>query len=216
MKLVAAALAGTLVAGVGVYLWRDAELDARQALLLRAAQDQTYAEIEAERLEAELQRARDSLRRLRARLGRLRFEQIVAPDPVAPALTVEPDGRYFGFIKWLDLQNDPPVLVIDFAEFLTGAAAEQEAHAAGDEVLDYYIVNETPKLRTLEIDLTGARVRLVTWSKHNIPDPTDVEVDKFARIRRDPAPWEQSVLLSPYWITVADGEIVRIKEQYLP
>lgn len=61
MKLLAAALVGALIAGTVVYLWRDAELDARQARLLEAATAQTEAEIAADRLRSELAHAEAQL-----------------------------------------------------------------------------------------------------------------------------------------------------------
>jgi len=67
MKLLAAALAGALVGGVGVYQWRSEELRSRQASLIRAVIDQTRAEHERDGLAADLEKAELRLTRLQTK-----------------------------------------------------------------------------------------------------------------------------------------------------
>lgn len=61
MKTLAIALATALVAGAGVYAWRNAELADRQSRLLEAVLDQTEAEIQAEHFRLQLDRLRAEL-----------------------------------------------------------------------------------------------------------------------------------------------------------
>lgn len=222
MRTLAAALAAALVAGITVYVWRSAELADRQDRLLDAVVDQTRAEIQADRLQTELQELRAIVRQLRAEADELERELGDEEFEIAPALSTEPDGRYFGYLKSLDLNSNPPVLVIDFAEFLTGEAAQSAAEDAGvtepGEPVpnDYFIRNVNPKLRTLEIDEKQVRVVLATWDRHNIPDPKRVKLVTLARIFNQPKAWEMNVTHNGYWLTIDDGRIVRLEEQYVP
>ncbi len=207
MKIVVAALAGALVAGVGVYAWRNAELADRQARLLDAAERETQSEMQTEELATEVAELRDRIRRLQRR----------SRETPAPSVTTEPDGRYFGYIQWVDLSTEPPVLVIDFAEFLTGPEAQRAAEDAGvvepgDPVPnDYFIRNVNPMLRTLEIS-AGVQVR---WLEE-LPDLADTTVEELERAFRGNDPKLRIHQASPWWITIESGAIVEIEEQYLP
>jgi hypothetical protein len=135
-----------------------------------------------------------------------------SPSPPPPAL---PDGRHFVYVK--KLHGTPPeaALTFDLAEFLTGEAAAQAAAEHGDESPppnDYYIVNDNPKLRTMPVapDVT---IQAIDWT--NCCEPTDVPYTDWAASLLHPT----DALLGtqvPYWITVTDGMIVSIEEQYLP
>jgi hypothetical protein len=84
------------------------------------------------------------------------------PTTTGPPATTEPstptawldDGRYFGFIKSVDLATQPGTVVFDLADFLGGEEANEAAAERGDETPvpnDYYIVNDDPELRTLSV-----------------------------------------------------------------
>jgi hypothetical protein len=162
----------------------------------------------------------------------------VAPPPAgslpgetlpAETLTVPPvdttavkaplrDGRHFGFIKSVDLNASPATMVFDPASFLTGDEANAAAAERGDEVPvpnDYYIVNDNSKLQTLELS-PNADIELVDWKrccdKMFKPDWQKFQ-DSFTLA--EPTGRYKGTF-SHYWLTVKDGEVVRIEEQFVP
>jgi hypothetical protein len=129
------------------------------------------------------------------------------------------DGEHFGFVEQVDPSDG--TMVFDLAYFLTGRAANEAAAEHGDEVPvpnDYYIVNDNDRLRTLTL-AENAELSLLDWN-HCCDERFDGDLETFARAI-DEGTFEAGGFvyngtLSPYWVTVHDGEIVRIEEQYLP
>jgi hypothetical protein len=126
-----------------------------------------------------------------------------------------PPGRNFAYAK----QADGPgrTLTLDLAYYYTGQEAADQAKAHGDESPPpngYYIVNDNPKLRTVPVS-SGVVVRYIpenrccalkagTW-------------DGFAAaVDGSPAAGYPNMDYTPWWVTVVDGEIVRIQQQFLP
>ncbi len=148
----------------------------------------------------------------------------VEPTPTEEP-TAEPspeleDGRHFGFIRSVD--PDAMTLVLDLAYFLTGEEANEAAAEHGDEVPvpnDYYIVNDNPRLRTLELS-PELRLRLIDWNR--CCEPTlDGDLRTFATAIEagEPVTAGDAVYhgaLSPYWLWMEGGRVVLIEEQYLP
>jgi hypothetical protein len=138
-----------------------------------------------------------------------------SPSP-SPALA---DGRYFGSIKSVDFAGQPPNLVFDLAYLLTGEAANKAAAQHGLETPvpnDYYIVNDNPRLRTLKLSPTVS-ILLLDWA--NCCQ---------TRFQADRAKFEHAFTLkkypsgnykgkfSGYWLTIRDGLVVKIWEQFFP
>jgi hypothetical protein len=129
------------------------------------------------------------------------------------------DGEHFGFVEKVDPTDG--TLVLDLAYFLTGEAANEAAAEHGDEVPvpnDYYIVNDNDRLRTLTL-ADDVELSLLDWN-HCCDERFQGDLDSFARAI-DEGTFEAGGVvyngtLSPYWLTVEDGEVVRIEEQYLP
>jgi hypothetical protein len=145
----------------------------------------------------------------------------------------------FGYVT--EVSVDGSSLTIDFAEFLTGEAANEAARAAGDigpdedVPNDYFISNENPMLRTfpiaseVTIELIGFFLEGGQLESIAVTAPEWAELFTFAA---DCAAneWEDCIVEElglagwqwyglgqlPYWILVEDGEIVAIEEQYLP
>jgi hypothetical protein len=135
-------------------------------------------------------------------------------SPSAPAPQIE-DGRHFVFVKSA-MPGDPNTLRFDLAYFLTGDEANQAAQENGDEVPvpnDYYIVNDNPKLRTVPV-ADDAELLAYDWSTC-CDEYTHLTFDEFAGYLDDPSANFHGKL-SPYWIRVKGGEIVKIEEQFLP
>lgn len=146
-------------------------------------------------------------------------EPIESPEPSpTPDRSESPvlgDGRHFVFADHATRRDDGSATVtFDLAYFYRGDRAVLEAEERGDEVVnDYYIVNDNPRLRTLSL----ADAVDVSY----IPESACCE-----QRRGDVDAWLESVLETnptdypgkdvPWWITVRGGQIVRIRQQYLP
>ncbi|MDH3300207.1 MAG: hypothetical protein OES24_06835, partial [Acidimicrobiia bacterium] len=95
--------------------------------------------------------------------------------------------------------------------WFTGRAAEEAASEDGEESPppnDYYIRNDNEQLRTLEVDPSTE----VAWLP-NPGDPASVETVGYSawlaeQPGRDFAPG--------VWLTVDDGRITAMEEQYVP
>jgi hypothetical protein len=144
-------------------------------------------------------------------------------SPSASGLpTAEPgdelsDGRYF--VRLTDIQGGeegPLLLQYDLAFFLTGDEANQAAADRGLETPvpnDYLIVNDTHKLRLTP--LAG------TYGVKYIPEGNCCQLVK-AHIAQFYEWMGQTNLTdfppkdtSWWWITIANGEVTQIKQQYL-
>lgn len=127
------------------------------------------------------------------------------------------DGRHFGSIRSIDVEAQ--TMRFDLAYFLTGEQANEAAAEHGDEVPvpnDYYIVNDNPRLRTLDVD-PGVEVWVIDWA--DCCDLVEGEIQPFVdafETRRHPWDALYQGREAPYWITVEDGAIVKIEVQYLP
>ena len=91
-------------------------------------------------------------------------------------------------------------------------------HPRGDESPppnDYYIVNDNKLRRKLPVK-PGTRVTLTT-NPDGTSDPTGHEVtfESWASEFAAPVP-RTGLRASPYWITVKDGTVIKIEQQYLP
>jgi hypothetical protein len=210
------AVVGLTAGGTILLVRQRATLSDREAALAAALdeRDRALADADAlteevDRLEAELASSSDDATRELARLRR-QMRALLGP-PLA-------DGRYFGRLAAVGVDQNPPRLVIDVQRFLTGEEADRAA--AQDGVIqpgehipnDYYIVNDDPRWRTLPID-PGAQVSLTTYPFGDVDSPGVVTLERFGQI------WDAdrgSITLFPFWITVRDGTVVELEEQYLP
>jgi hypothetical protein len=128
-----------------------------------------------------------------------------------PAPEIE-DGRHFVFVK----RAKDGSVTFDLAYLLTGKDAAQAAQEAGQELPvpnDYFIVNDNPKLRTVPV-ADGAKIMVYDWSTC-CDAYTSISYDEFARYIASPTD-DFHGTLSPYWLRVQGGQIVKIEEQYLP
>jgi hypothetical protein len=137
-----------------------------------------------------------------------------SPKPSATASPILEDGRSFVYVKRVDASA--PSLTFDLALFYTGEKANQIAGERGGEVPvpnDVYIVNDNPMLRTLPF-ADGARFFSYDW-RACCDTYTPMTLDRWAAYVAAPTRRFHGKL-SPYWITVRGGEVVKVEEQYLP
>lgn len=139
------------------------------------------------------------------------------PAPTEPATTLQDseasgrseleDGRHFGYWKSFEIGDSTAFNEFDLAYFLTGDDAEQAAQKKGEEVTnDYFIVNDNPKLRTLVVR-GNAKVTVLAGDSGSGPETEASNVADFAVDRHEDA---------GFWVTVQDGLVTAIEEQYQP
>ena len=181
-----------------------------QATALNASQAAQLARVRA-RLAAATRAAGVDKAKLQAQLDAM----------LGPQLS---DGRYLGNMVAVGANQDPPRLVIDVEQWFTGDAATQAAREDGQlppgetTVPDgFYIRNQNPRWRTIEIDPTTT-VSLTAWLNGQVSDPQVITLDRFGSLFSTTAEWPKSQVLhyDPFWITVRDGKVVAIHQQYLP
>ena len=130
------------------------------------------------------------------------------------------DRRWYGHIRSLD----PDSLRLDPAEFLTGEAAQRAAEAVGvvefgEPVPNGYYVHD-PDPATFEValadDVRVTRVACPDSCRDGVPGDLEGLIRSFREERdytlADPYRGAQS----QYWVTIEDGRVVAIDEQYLP
>jgi hypothetical protein len=143
-----------------------------------------------------------------------------ADGPADPEQPVIDDGRHPTYLVALDVGGRS--ITVDVIQFLTGeaAVAAYEEDVPEDPDVgppnDYWIRNVSSRLRTLPIasDATVAVVRLgepsgaepVPWTLDGLPAHLALDTDEPGG----------RLAWNPYWLTVDDGEVVAIEEQYLP
>jgi len=140
--------------------------------------------------------------------------------PAAPPAP-SPAG-HFGYIRSVSTAGPAGTLAFDEAEFLTGQAAQKAAEedgvvSPGEAVPnDYYIRNADKATRTLRISndakITATRCPLC---RHGRPGELGPFLASFMKGRQTYAdPYRGRYAL--YWLTIEDGQVVAIDEQYVP
>ncbi len=138
------------------------------------------------------------------------------PDPEKPR------SKEFGYIKSFGKTNGYDNMVIDYAQFLTGAKADAAAVkdgviAVGEHVdNDYYISNKNTRLRTHDID-PDAPVHMKTYSSSGGIKPTTITMKQFMKIWDSINPHDK-VLANDigYWVVLEDEVVKSVTEQYVP
>ena len=129
-----------------------------------------------------------------------------------------------------DIDPVARTVVADYVEFLSGDDATSAARADGfisdDEELPggFYVRNQNPKLRNLTL---GDPAPIVLQACYTDNGPCVVEetvnLDAWIELLADPesAPGQYGwnwfgYGTAPYWLTIQDGFVIHISEQYLP
>jgi hypothetical protein len=142
-------------------------------------------------------------------------------SPTPSATPLLPDGRHFGRINEIAIGDSGTELVFNLQQFLMGEEARQAAIAdgvlkPGEELPnDYYIRDQNPKLRNMPL-ADDAKIRIVNWE--NCCDLIDGERDPWLAAFAPGADHFHKYhgQDSPYWLTVQNGIVVMVEEQYLP
>jgi hypothetical protein len=213
--LIAAVLIGALISGLAVWAAMNGRLsDAEQRAELadeRVSELESEVEVLTTLLEAEENTASNEVDEEEA----LDAEGASNDDTTGVA---EEDGRFFCYMTSAKWEGDQPELTVDYAQMLSGAEAAAAATAAGDDSPppnDYYIVNQNPKLRTFPAD-AGMTVRMTSSAQGTQPEGYDMPFGQWYDAFSGMSGSFPSIRDVPYWITIENGTIVMIEEQYLP
>jgi hypothetical protein len=128
-------------------------------------------------------------------------------------------GRHFGYVR--SVEPDAGTIEFDLAYFLSGQEANDAYHAAGGTgpvPNDHFVVNDNPMLRTLAL-APDVRLRLLDWN-HCCDTFFDGDLALFGQAIREQADVTDGDLVyrgqSQWWITVENGVVTEIEEQYSP
>jgi ABC-type glycerol-3-phosphate transport system substrate-binding protein len=133
-----------------------------------------------------------------------------------------PAAEQFGYIRSVSTAGPAATLAFDDAEFLTGEEAQRAAEEDGEippgEPIpnDYYIRNPDKTTQTLPV-ATDAKITARRCPLCRKGRPGDLEdflgsFMKTGQTFADPYRGAES----QYWLTIEDGAVVAIDEQYLP
>ena len=137
------------------------------------------------------------------------------PRLAGPDIPIE-DGKHFGYIEGIT----ETAIQFDAAAFLTGEEANDAAVASGaieegeGVPNDYFIQNEDKSSGALSLS-EDARVTIET-TQDSVPGPAPADVGYLICVFSSRDPILEGHRRSPYWITVNNGFVTRIEEQYLP
>ena len=143
---------------------------------------------------------------------------VAEPAPF-PGASLE-DGRHFGYVRSVDA--DARTIEFDLAYFLSGKEADRAYQEAtgdtGPVPNDHFVVNDNPMLRTLPL-APGLRLRLLDWN-HCCETFFNGELALFGQAIEEQGDVTDGDLIyrgqSQWWITVANGSVTEIEEQYSP
>jgi hypothetical protein len=144
---------------------------------------------------------------------------VQAPSSPSVSAALE-DGRHFGYVRSVD--PDAGTIEFDLAYFLSGEEANQAYQEAtgdtGPVPNDHFVVNDNPMLRTLTL-APDVRLRLLDWNRC-CETFFDGDLSLFAQAIEQRGDVTDGDLiyrgLSQWWVTVKDGVVTQIEEQYSP
>jgi hypothetical protein len=131
-------------------------------------------------------------------------------------------AEQFGFIRSVDTSTEPATLEFDEAEWLTGEAAQQAAVEDGQlepgqpVANDHYIRNPDKSTRVLEVGpdtaVTAMRCQLCRGGMPGRVTDFLASFSKRGQTYND----DYRGAESQYWLTIEDGRVLVIDEQYSP
>ena len=142
------------------------------------------------------------------------------PEPASLDDTALEDGRHFGYVRSVDPNEG--TIEFDLAYFLSGEEANQAYQEAtgdtGPVPNDHFVVNDNALLRTLTL-APDVSLRLLDWNRC-CETFFDGDLSLFAEAIEQQGDVTDGDLiyrgLSQWWITVRDGVVTQIEEQYSP
>lgn len=215
---VALIIVAGILGGASVFAWDRTGSRDRSGSLADAIAQRDAAQGEIATLNVRLSDLRSRLSEARAEVRALEGSVSAAEAELGamlgPAL---PDGKHFGALIAIGANQEPPRLVIDIQQWFTDQAAVDAAIGDGITVdpgiNGYYIRNESPRWRTVEID-SATRVTLTSFPYGDPTDPREYNLDDFGDLFYSFN--EVPLHAWPYWVTVEDAKVVAIEQQFIP
>jgi hypothetical protein len=145
-------------------------------------------------------------------------------EKLSSAESISSDGsiKAMGYINKVWVSGGVRYISIDYAEMLTGAAAQKAAQAAGeigpgeDLPNDYFIQNTSKQLRQFKVS-NSATIRTATWGGGTADTPVAITWTQFASFWQATPPVDAAHMHQvPWWITRNGDTVTSITEQYLP
>ncbi len=139
-----------------------------------------------------------------------------SPTP-SPTATPWVDVRqHCAFVEAARTANGRLVLDLDYVLFLTGPEAEDAAEADGAEPPpnDFYIVNDSTRLRTSPVSPDAPLTVVLDAAAGQVPEGRPMAQGDWAAALR--GPHGDAYRSTPYWVTIIDGTITEIRQQYVP
>jgi hypothetical protein len=203
-------IAGLISGGV-VFAWQRVAAGDQERSLARVVEQRDAARAA---LTAQSGRIDDLEARLATARARVEAADAEVVSMLGPML---PDGKHLGKLYAVGASQQPPRLVIDIEQWFTDQAAVDAAIEDGNTIdpgiNGYHIRNESPRWRTIEVDPT-AEVSLVTYPYADPEHPRIVSLTRFEELFSS---YDGRLLMySPFWITVDDGKVTAIAEQFIP
>jgi hypothetical protein len=138
-------------------------------------------------------------------------------DKKAPEITTTNEDQY-AFIKGITEKSDSAWLDLDYIQYLTGDSAISAARRMDDldsainpdgtiqvgVTNDYYILNENDKVRRFALALNCKFDLLIDIDRLN--GITENSLASLKRVYGD----------SPFFLTIRNGEIIEVKEVFIP
>lgn len=128
---------------------------------------------------------------------------------------VLPDGRHFGYLQRIqEMDEGTEVVTFDLAYLYVGAAAVAAAEEDDAELdTEYYIRNNND--RTRDVDLVPDVAITIVGGSHPCCDSYPATLTELYD-HMDPDPATPDIKTLPVILTIADGQVTRIDEQYFP
>jgi len=132
------------------------------------------------------------------------------------------DGTYVGYLQWVSTEGltGGGEIHFDLAVWFRGDEAEAAATADGDEALPagYYIRNLDPHQLVLgvrnDVEITSVWYQ---YDEYNDLEDRPMTFQQLAEVwDNTPDDVRSNLRNSPWWITVVNGEVIAINEQYVP
>lgn len=141
-----------------------------------------------------------------------------SPNPdVTSVEAPEPDPEMAVYVVSASEDGSSVTVVVDPIEWLTGDAAEEAAAAQGDSAENgFYIVNADAALEECRGDGT---VPVTTIADANGEYCEDMECPEMTLSQWSAAlssPGADALLSTPYWLTIEEGALVGMRQQYVP
>lgn len=206
-------IAAALIAGAAVWAVLASQLEDARSTGDSALEQVTDLEAQVASLTASLNSAEASA---------IAAADSTAQEETAPVAPAKPTGststqKQFCFMRSGTWDGPTPQLTVDYAEILEGDEAAAAATAHGSESPPpngYFIVNDNPKLRTFPAD-PGMKVKVASKAGGIEPAGYTMGFGQWFDVLIGMSS-DNFVKDRPYWITLENGKITAIEEQYLP